>query len=107
MTIDECSHNFHELCTRCKTNEDDRMMVTCYRERLRSEIQDKLTVFDFTTIDAISGKVRRVEQVLRQQTGRHFSNQAGEQPFYRKGPDSTFNQAPQQVLRPPLGQLQN
>lgn len=27
MTIDEHTHKFHELCIRCKTNEDGRMMV--------------------------------------------------------------------------------
>jgi hypothetical protein len=30
MTIDENTHKFHELCIRCKTNEDDRLMVTRY-----------------------------------------------------------------------------
>eukprot|EP00268_Persea_americana_P003472 TRINITY_DN11052_c0_g1_i4.p1 TRINITY_DN11052_c0_g1~~TRINITY_DN11052_c0_g1_i4.p1 ORF type:complete len:123 (-),score=10.80 TRINITY_DN11052_c0_g1_i4:308-676(-) len=82
MTIDEYTHKFHELCIRCKANKDDHMMVTRYRERLRPEIQDKLAVLDFTTIDTISSKARRVEQALRQQPRRHFSNQAGES-FYK------------------------
>ena len=92
MTINEYTYKFHELCIRCKTNEDDRLMVTSYRERLHPDIQDKLVVFDFTTVDAISSKVRRVEQMFRQQIGPRYGNQAGES--YKKGPYSTFNRAP-------------
>ena len=65
---------------------------------------DKLAIFDFTTIDEIPSKAHRVEQALRQQTGRRFGIQAGES--YRKGPDSTFNWAPPQGFRLP-GQPQN
>ena len=53
MTIDQYTHKFHELCIQCKANEDDRLMVTRYRERLCPDIHDKLAVFDFATINAI------------------------------------------------------
>eukprot|EP00268_Persea_americana_P003471 TRINITY_DN11052_c0_g1_i2.p1 TRINITY_DN11052_c0_g1~~TRINITY_DN11052_c0_g1_i2.p1 ORF type:complete len:131 (-),score=20.45 TRINITY_DN11052_c0_g1_i2:332-724(-) len=69
MTVDEYTHKFHELCIRCKTNEDDRLMVTRYQERLRPDIQDKLAVFDFATVDAISSTLG---QTLRQHTGATF-----------------------------------
>ena len=82
------------------------MMVIRYCERLCSEIQDKLAVFDFITIVAISSKAQRVEQALLQRTGRCFGNQAWES-FYKKGPDSTFNRTPQQGFLPPPGLAQN
>lgn len=51
-------------------------------------------MFDFANIDEISRKARQVEQELHWQTGWCFGTQARKS-FYKKGPDSDFNQTPQ------------
>lgn len=53
LSVDEYTNNFHEISFFYHVNEADYKTIICYREGLCNDMQQKVAMHDFYTIDEV------------------------------------------------------